>query len=89
MGTNTKLREAAARLNEVTDEILAKERDPEPWWVWRWDKTMAENMPVPYASVTRWRRGSVLTVYRYVTKTGGVQWWFYGPFNFALGFAHG
>ncbi len=59
----------------------------EPWWTWHWDKSHAENIEIPYESITRWRRGSLLTVYRFVTASG-VQLWFYGPFNLALGFAY-
>ncbi len=33
-------------------------------WTWHWDRTDAEGVPIEL-SITRWRRGSFLTVYRY------------------------
>ena len=43
----------------------------------------------PYAHITRWRRGSLLTIYRMAFTSGGIQWWFYGPWNFCIGFGRG
>jgi hypothetical protein len=58
----------------------------EPWWVWHWDKADAKFPPaVSFRRITRWRRGSLLTVYRFVQETQE-QWWFYGPFDLAIGF---
>ena len=42
---------------------------------------------MPYVSMKRWRRGSLLTVYRW-ESVSSVKWWIYGPFNLAVGFAH-
>ena len=36
--------------------------------------------------ITRWRRGSLLTVYRMKSEEA-THWWFYGPFNFAVAFS--
>jgi hypothetical protein len=66
-----------------------KDRTREPWWVWHWDKHSKVNVDLPYESIIRWRRGSLLTIYRYRTADGGITWWFYLPFNLAIGFAHG
>lgn len=63
---------------------------PEParrWWDWHWDTATIGECEVPYLSLKRWRRGSLLTVYRWESRTG-VKWWFYGPFNLAIGFAY-
>jgi hypothetical protein len=52
----------------VNDVVVKKGiRDREAWWVWRWDRTDAENVEIPFTSITRWRRGSFLTVYRMET----------------------
>lgn len=61
-------------------------RRADRWWTWRWDTTRAENVMVPHIRITRWRRGSFLTVYKMET-TSQVQWWLYGPFNLAIAFA--
>ncbi len=59
----------------------------EAWWVWRWDTKRAKNATVRYLSITRWRRGSFLTVYRKETR-GDVNWWIYLPFNIGFGFSY-
>jgi hypothetical protein len=41
---------------------------------------------VPHLRITRWRRGSLLTVYRFETQ-GSTQYWFYLPFNIGFGFS--
>jgi hypothetical protein len=72
------------------ERCKAPEKKPrEPWWTWHWDKAEAYNADIPLAKLTRWRRGSFLTLYRHETIDGSVQWWFYGPFNLAIGFAKG
>jgi hypothetical protein len=58
----------------------------EPWWRWRWDTRQVADVSMPLRSIVRWRRGW-LTVYRFETDSG-VQWWLYGPFHLALGFAY-
>ena len=42
---------------------------------------------VPHIRITRWRRGSFLTIYKMETNHN-TQWWFYGPFNLAVGFSY-
>jgi len=67
----------------------------EPWWIWHWDVSDAKKedetdlvkLQIQFERVTRWRRGSLLTIYRYVMKEQ-VQWWFYGPFDLAVGFGY-
>jgi hypothetical protein len=59
----------------------------ERWWTWHWDRFHADRVLVPFVSITRWRCGSFLTVYRMHTD-GNVQWWFYGPFNLAVAFSY-
>jgi hypothetical protein len=60
----------------------------EPWWTWHWDKKHVDNATITL-DITRWRRGSLLTIYRFKTEHGGVEWWLYGPFNLAIGFGKG
>ena len=62
---------------------------PDRWWTWRWDTLESCNVYVPYTSIKRWRRGSLFTIYRMEFSEGGVQWWFYGPFNLCFGFGRG
>lgn len=69
------------------DTTEIRERPREPWWTWHWDTHRAEDVELPYLSIVRWRRGSFLTVYRF-ENASGVFWWFYGPFNLAIGFAY-
>jgi hypothetical protein len=57
------------------------------WWTWRWDHVETRNIPTTWTRVDRWRRGSLLTVYRLETEDGATQWWFYLRFNVALGLA--
>jgi hypothetical protein len=57
-------------------------------WTWRWDKMTTGAVDLPLTSITRWRRGSFLTVYRFRTERG-TMWWFYGPWNLAIGFGRG
>lgn len=60
----------------------------DPWWVWRWDRAHVAWAVMPYARITRWRRGP-LTVYR-GTAAGGCSsttWTFYGPFNLNVSFS--
>jgi len=64
---------------------MTRDTSREPWWTWHWDRTVVENSALLYTNVTRWRRGSLLTVYRMRTVSG-VQWWIYLPFNFCIGF---
>lgn len=64
------------------DTDLAKS---ERWWTWHWDREDADNIMLPAEKITRWRRGSFLTVYR-IQMEKQVQWWFYGPFNLAIAF---
>ena len=67
----------------------------EKWWTWHWDKSdvlavegsLAPTLALPYERITRWRRGSLLTIYRMEAK-GNLQWWFYGPFNICFGFGY-
>lgn len=66
---------------------MSEEKPREPWWVWHWDYQHVPGAPLPYTSIKRWRRGSLLTVYR-MESSGDVQWWFYGPFNLGIGFSH-
>jgi hypothetical protein len=57
------------------------------WYTWRWDHVEASDLPTTWTQVDRWRRGSLLTVYRFRTADGATQWWFYLPFNLGIGFA--
>lgn len=59
-----------------------------PWWAWHWDRKMIGPLSIamPRTTITRWRRGSLLTVYRHENHLR-VEWWFYGPFNLAIGFS--
>jgi len=59
----------------------------EAWWVWHWDTYDVKDATVHYVRITRWRRGSLLTVYRKETK-GDVNWWIYLPFNIGFGFSY-
>ena len=62
----------------------------EPWWKWHWDRRIVPVMDMHVKIGVRWRRGSLLTVYRldYDTQDSRwTEWWFYGPFNFAIGFS--
>jgi hypothetical protein len=59
----------------------------EPWWTWRWDTLEVRGATIPYARIKRWRRGSLLTVYR-KESAGDVAWWVYLPFNIGFGFSH-
>lgn len=71
----------------MNDVVVKKGiRDREAWWVWRWDRTDAKGVEIPFTSITRWRRGSFLTVYRMETP-GDVKYWFYLPFNVGVGFS--
>ena len=75
----------------ASDEPLAPKpartrRKPEPWWIWHWDRVEAHPTALIYSRIVRWRRGSLLTVYRYETQYE-IQWWLYGPFNLAVGFS--
>jgi hypothetical protein len=63
-----------------------QERARDPWWTWRWDRADAENCTLPFERITRWRRGSLLTVYRHESPHH-TEWWLYGPFNLAVGFS--
>lgn len=58
----------------------------EAWWVWHWDRATVEDTHLHFESITRWRRGSLLTVYRLVSATE-IAWWFAGPFNIEIGFS--
>jgi hypothetical protein len=69
----------------VSAEVVG--RDREPWWVWHWDVLEVKDAKIPYTRISRWRRGSLLTVYRKESR-GDVAWWFYLPFNIGLGFSH-
>lgn len=67
-------------------------KEREPWWTWRWDTVdvpgeliEANALVGEVKQLTRWRRGSFLTVYRIRTREGAF-WLFYGPFNFSCGF---
>lgn len=64
--------------------MAIESREREPWWVWRWDAYEAKDAKVPYVSIKRWRRGSLLTIYR-KESVGDVAWWIYLPFNIGLG----
>lgn len=55
----------------------------EPWWRWHWDKVDVGAGSLPFLRVTRWRRGSLLTVYR-VDFASDVQWWVLLPFNIGV-----
>lgn len=66
----------------------------EKWWTWHWDKSDAvelnpaqPTLTLPYKRITRWRRGSLLTIYR-MQSDGSLQWWLYGPFNICFGFGY-
>lgn len=59
----------------------------EPWWTWRWDRDEVADVSLEFTRITRWRRGSLLTIYRHENQEGTVAWWFYLPFNYAIGFA--
>ncbi len=62
----------------------------EPWWTWHWDyKDVAVDRQLPCKRIRHWRRGFFLSVYRVEFDKGGVQWWFYGPFNIAIAFGKG
>jgi len=63
------------------------DKEREPWWTWNWDTKVVQDATVRYVCITRWRRGSFLTVYRKETK-GDVNWWIYLPFNIGLGFSY-
>jgi hypothetical protein len=54
------------------------------WYTWRWDFTSHENVKLPYTRISRWRRGSFLTVYKFESP-GHVEWRFLLPFNFVVG----
>jgi hypothetical protein len=65
----------------------------EKWYKWHWDKSDAQSSDVrtletQYKRIIRWRRGSFLTVYRQESTHGDIQWWFYLPFNLAIGFGY-
>ncbi len=61
----------------------------EPWWTWHWDTKELKDIQLPMKTIKRWRRGSLLTVYRFETEQGDIEYWFYGPFNLAIGFGRG
>src|SRR5512135_855600 len=65
---------------------VGSKRQPDRWWTWRWDTTSIQNAMVPHIRITRWRRGSFLTVYKMETP-GSTQWWVYLPFNIGIGFS--
>lgn len=56
----------------------------EPWWAWHWDKSAVAPFALPMKKITRWRCGSLLTIYRQ-EQEGDTLWWFYGPFNIGIG----
>lgn len=60
--------------------------DDEQWWRWRWDTFTANDVNLKYKRITRWRRGSLLTVYRIETLST-VEWAFYIPFNLSIAFS--
>jgi hypothetical protein len=72
-------------VNNPYNEPRPKRR--EPWWIWHWDYREMGQFDMPYMSMRRWRRGSLLTIYRWESASS-VKWWFYGPFNLAIGFAY-
>lgn len=59
-------------------------RKHEPWWAWHWDRGDFEHVPVTYDRVTRWRRGSFVTLYRLV-GVRSTEWRLYLPFNASVG----
>jgi hypothetical protein len=63
----------------------------EKWWTWRWDRHELPGTKLALVAtelhLTRWRRGSLLTVYR-LQGEHETTWGFYGPFNLALGFGY-
>lgn len=77
--------DADATLAGVEKRERRREREREAWWVWHWDRVSVKNAEITM-SITRWRRGSLLTVYR-MEQTSDVQYWFYFPFNLGIGFS--
>jgi hypothetical protein len=70
---------------------LVKQK-PDRWWTWRWDTVDVPGEAihgvlhkVRVQQLTRWRRGSLLTVYR-IRSEGQTFWLLCGPFNFSIGF---
>lgn len=78
------VRALQANDNKPPPSVWEKKRDP--WWVWHWDRTVMVAVDVPYKTIWRWRRGSLLTVYKFVGEDDSVFWYFFGPFNLAIAF---
>lgn len=53
------------------------------WWTWHWDNISMDDTPIPYRSITRWRRGWI-TLYK-MDNDHSVEWRLYFPFNISIG----